>query len=148
MPDSAVSRWLRWIVLGGSVLVAILLVVEILPPSSLSETDSEVYQPARITLVIDYGDGMIATYQGVAIEPRETLFSVTERMAKDNRFDFKFEEYAGVGPLVVQIGSRKPDTGEYWQYWINGVYGTVGAGSYQLASGDVATWKLTGERPQ
>lgn len=46
--------------------------------------------------------------------------------------------------LVTAIGpDRNGEGGSWWQYWVNGVYGQVGADRVSLADGDVVLWRFT-----
>ena len=45
--------------------------------------------------------------------------------------------------LVQSIGSDvNGDGGRWWQYWINGAYGTVGADHAALKNGDEVEWRF------
>jgi hypothetical protein len=40
-------------------------------------------------------------------------------------------------------GTVNGQGGMYWQYWVNGVYGDVGADHYAVPSGAVVLWRFT-----
>ncbi len=48
-----------------------------------------------------------------------------------------------MGDLITQIGDRVNGTGgNYWQYWVNNNYASVGADSYIVKGRDVIEWKF------
>src|SRR5205823_12948729 len=48
------------------------------------------------------------------------------------------------GVFVLGInGSMNGDGGRYWQYWVNGTYGTVAADHQGLGDGDVVQWTFS-----
>jgi len=94
-------------------------------------------------LVIDFGDGRVLTYPNENFEYGETAFGFTERISGENNLNFAYEEYAGLGVLVSEIGDKKNGEEEkYWQYWTDGVSPEVGAGNYKIQKGDVIEWKF------
>jgi Domain of unknown function (DUF4430) len=106
--------------------------------------DATVSRGGMASLMVDYGDGTIDTYQRIEIASHETLFDLTRRVAQENNITFSYKEYADLGPFVSQIGpAREVPQDVYWQYWVNNAYGQVGADSYEVAPGDVIAWKLT-----
>ena len=50
----------------------------------------------------------------------------------------------GENAFVTSIGNRRAQetNREFWAFYVNGKQAPVGAGSYQVVSGDVITWKL------
>ena len=97
-----------------------------------------------VSLMIDYGDGTIETYQNLAPTAHETLFALTRRIAEAHGIAFAYKEYADLGSFVSQIGpARDVSSDVYWQYWVNNAYAQVGSDVYEVQPGDVIVWKLT-----
>jgi len=48
-----------------------------------------------------------------------------------------------LGELVTSINGKEAGSNEYWEFLVNGVAATVGAGSYVTKSTDMIEWKLT-----
>jgi hypothetical protein len=94
-------------------------------------------------LVIDFGDGRVLTYPNKHFDNGETAFGFTSKISEVNSLSLAYEEYAGLGVLVTEIGDKKNgEDNKYWQYWVNGVSPEVGAGNYKIQKGDVIEWKF------
>ena len=80
--------------------------------------------------------------KSVDITGKETVLSVLQRLnAEDNAMMLKTKDYSGMGTLVEGMGSQKNGTDKkYWQYKVNGVMPQIGAGAYELTSGDKVEW--------
>jgi hypothetical protein len=51
------------------------------------------------------------------------------------------------GVFVTAInGTTNGQSGMYWQYWVNGVYGNVAADHFPLPSGAEVLWRFTTDR--
>ncbi len=95
-------------------------------------------------LMVDYGNDVISSYNDLAFNLNETVFSALERQLKIKNIEFESREYNGLGMLVTKIGSQESGSGKkYWQYWVNGKHPDVGADKYLLKPGDVVEWKFT-----
>ena len=100
-------------------------------------------QPRTFSLMLDFGDGNIETFQDVGFTGQEKLFDALKRFTSEKGIRFAFEKYEGLGKLISQIGDKKNgDGGNYWQYWVNNRHADVGADQYVLKSGDVGEWKF------
>lgn len=107
-----------------------------LPPTASPE-------PGTISLMLDYGDGDVATYDNVSVSANENLFQVMETTAKENNLTFESKEYEGLGALITKIGEKENGAdNRYWQYWINHKKPEVGASAYILQPGDFVEWKF------
>ena len=91
----------------------------------------------NITLIVDYNNGTIETILNISlVEINSTVFDLLILY-----YNIRFVEY-DFGILLTSINSVKenPQTGEYWQYWINDTYAQVGITSYQIQINDVIKW--------
>ncbi|HVY68207.1 MAG TPA: DUF4430 domain-containing protein [Patescibacteria group bacterium] len=61
-------------------------------------------------------------------------------LQSSHRVDSK--SYAGMGEFVSGIDGVSPDAQHFWAFYVNGRSSNVGAGSYQLHSGDRINWQL------
>lgn len=96
-----------------------------------------------VSLMLDYGDGSVKTYNNVSVSANENLFQVMERTAKENNLTFESKEYEGLGALITKIGEKENGAdSRYWQYWVNHKKPEVGASAYILQPGDFVEWKF------
>ncbi len=108
---------------------------------SLPQTTSP--EPGTVSVMLDYGDGEVASYSNVPIAADENAFQITEKTAKENNLAFESQTYQSLGALVTKIGEKKNGAdGRYWQYWVNQQKPEVGASAYVLQPGDFIEWKF------
>ena len=107
----------------------------VLPPGSP--------EAGTVSLMVDYGDGEVVTYNSVPVGVGENVFQATETLAKNNNLAFEHKTYEGLGTLIEKIDTKKNGMDDrYWQYWVNNQKPEVGAGLYTLQSGDLVEWKF------
>ncbi len=95
------------------------------------------------TLVVN-GPGWAIRYGPVATT-NNTAFALLQEAAQ--RLGFSVQETYYTVPSAVFVtainGTANGQDGMYWQYWVNGAYGDVGADHYALTNGDVVAWRFT-----
>jgi hypothetical protein len=100
-------------------------------------------QPRTISLMVDYGDGMVRVYPDIVVGASETMLQMLEKQAQTGRLTFKTKEFAGLGTMIEAIGTKtNGQDNKYWQYWVNNVSITYAASNYLLKPGDVIEWKF------
>jgi len=98
---------------------------------------------ATASVMLDYGDGDVATYGDLTVGGNENLMQLMQDVTGDNHITFLYKDYSGLGALITQIGGKKNGDGSrYWQYWVNNKMAAVGASSYIVQPGDVIEWKF------
>lgn len=114
-----------------------------LPGLDSSKLNTPVNENA-VSIMIDYGDGEVVTYNNVPVGAGENVFQTTEILAKNNNLAFESKNYEGLGTLIEKINTKKNGMdNRYWQYWVNNQKPEVGAGLYVLQSGDLVEWKFS-----
>lgn len=106
------------------------------------ETISSHQSSTATSLMIDYGNGKITTYQNI---PGNTIFDVLKNVTEKNNIELKYKNYGGdLGIFIESIGGigKDPEKSRWWQYWVNNVYGTTGVSSYKVKAGDVVQFKF------
>jgi len=96
---------------------------------------------AIVSVSIDYGNGTTRTYSEVYLFKEATALDATRAVSKVSA-----TYYAGMGSIVTSIDgvpNNKNSDAKYWQFWVNGVYGTTAADMVVLRSGDKLEWKRT-----
>lgn len=99
-----------------------------------------------VNLMLDFGDGDIKAFNDIAIGDNASVFEILQKAASENSMELNYKDYGGdLGIFIESIGGKTNNfnSGYYWQYWVNGLYAKVGAGSYKLQDGDVVEWKYT-----
>lgn len=101
-------------------------------------------EKSTISLMFDFGDGKIKTFNDIVIDEGATVFSVMQKVAEDNGLNLSSKDYGnGMGAFIEGVDGYMNDYGgdKYWQYWVNNNYAKIGAGSYGLKGGEVIEWK-------
>ncbi len=105
-------------------------------------------QPAAVqTLVIRHarldvqGEGWSIRYEPVATT-NNTAFAILREASVALGFSLTYVPYEiPKGVFVTGInGSMNGDGGRYWEYWVDGSYGTVAADHQGLHDGDMVRW--------
>src|SRR5439155_1089171 len=90
------------------------------------------------------GEGWSIRYQPVATT-NNTAFGILREASVTLGFSLTYVPYEiPKGVFVTGInGSMNGDGGRYWQYWVDGTYGTVAADHKGLGDGDVVQWTFS-----
>jgi hypothetical protein len=90
------------------------------------------------------GAGWNVSYESNASR-NNTAFSFLLEAARSLHFPLVWQNWT-VPPDSVFVhsigGDVNGDGGRWWQYWIDGVYGSVGASHAALSDGDVLEWRF------
>lgn len=115
-----------------------------LTPAPAAPAPATERQERAVSVMLDFGDGTVRTYEGVAIAEGETLFDVMRRLSeRGDGFVFRYQPPGAYGILIDQIGDKVGGTdGKYWLWYENNRMGQVASDAYVLAPGDVIEWKF------
>lgn len=103
-------------------------------------------QIEKASLIVDYGNGKVETYNDLVVKSGETVFDILEKTTENHKVDLKYKDYGGnLGAFVESIGGigKDPFGKKWWQYWVNNKYSQVGASTYKVVSGDIIEFKFT-----
>ena len=80
-----------------------------------------------------------------AASSNNTVLTFLLEAAASQGFAVQHQHWESLGASKVDAinGIRDGAGGLFWQYWVNGVYGDVGANRYILADGDAVLWRHT-----
>ena len=124
-------RFLRW-----EVVVVFLVVMTLVQPSMTidSQSDSFTTSATDLTLIIDFGNNTILTFDSIA---GDNVLDATNAS-----IEVKSDWY-GDSVFVTSIGGVPSDaeSGLWWQYWVNDELGPVAANNFLVQDGDVISWK-------
>lgn len=108
-----------------------------------SRGDLEESVPQEVSLMFDYGDGTVKTYEKVSFTEGQTLFDATKAAIEADGLPFRFQPPGPYGILIEQIGPMAGGTdGKYWLWYENNRMGQVASDAYILKAGDVIEWKF------
>lgn len=99
----------------------------------------------KVSLMLDFGDGVVKTYQDVEWREEMSVFDLLKAVAEKNNLQFSYKDYGGdMGMFIESVDNRKNSAkGDFWwQYWVNNEYGEIGSGKKILKPGDAVEWKL------
>lgn len=99
---------------------------------------------ALASVMLDFGDGTVRTYNDQEIASTKTVFDLTKKLSETGRgFTFQYDPPGQYGILVNQIGDKKGGTdGKYWLLWVNNRMAEQSADTTALHAGDVVEWKF------
>lgn len=137
------GRFLHYV--GGLVIITVVFLLGVSVGSEYKNSDSNTYlqgqaQPIA-SLMIDYGDGRVNTYEDLL---GTTAFDVVRQAADKNGFDLKYKDYGGeLGVFIESINGvgADPSGKKWWQFWVNNTYSNVGASSHTIQPNDVIEFK-------
>ena len=98
------------------------------------------------SLTIDFGDGTTNTFEEIAWSEGQSVFDALESVASTGDITLRAKDFGGdLGLFLETINSvpAEPSVDSWWQYWVNGEYGNIGASNYETSPGDVIEWKFT-----
>ena len=98
-----------------------------------------------VSVMIDDGHSTPTTLALPFPTDNPTLFDILKDADEKNLLDISYTDYGpGMGALIYGIGGTENTTREFWQYWINNQYASVGPSTYHPNPGDVIFFQLTG----
>jgi len=103
--------------------------------------------PARgLRLVVDYGDGVAKTIDGLSWSSGETVLdAMNEASRHPHGIAFKVTG-RGANAILTEIdgqaGEGNGGNARNWQYWVNADFADKSLGIYTLAPGDTVTWRF------
>lgn len=77
----------------------------------------------------------------VDLQNNNNAFTILKEAGAENGFPVEYQEYS-FGVFVTAIGGIKPAGNQYWAFYYNGKYSTVGASSQPIFKNDTTFWKL------
>jgi len=116
-------------------------------PSTTANSVVEQNEVETVSVMFDYGNGTVKTLTDISVEESETVFNVLNSLNESQKIKMSYKDFGGdLGFFIQSIDSIPADssaTDKWWQFWVNNVYSTIGAGSYQVSPGDVIEFKFT-----
>jgi hypothetical protein len=100
-----------------------------------------------VTLQIEAADWNLSY---AATTTNNTVLGLLVEASAVEGFPIQYQYWEDLGASRVDVinGIRNGAGGLWWQYWVNGDYGPVGAGRYILADGDAVLWRHTVYPPE
>lgn len=98
-----------------------------------------------VSVMLDFGDGTVRTFQNVNIGNAKNLFDVVKTLSETgNGFVFKYKPPGQYGVMIDQIGNKNSgdEGGKYWLFWVNNIEAMQSADNTPVKAGDVIEWKF------
>lgn len=101
--------------------------------------------PITVSLKIS-GDGWVIEYLDVETL-NNSVFKLLVECSKVYDFPVGYTYWEGFDSVFVNSinGTRNGDSGMWWQYYVNDVYGEVGCDRKEIFEGDMVEWRF--EKP-
>ncbi len=135
-----------FILVGGLAILigtGCLIYLDKIIPSGFQEETRVPWQGAKlkVTLIIDYGDGNIDSFQG-NFRKGMTAFDLLKEKAEESGLALKTKTY-DIGVLIEAIGHKdNGQDGKYWLYYINEEMPMISANKKELKPGDKVEFKF------
>lgn len=118
----------------------------LLLPAALSSRAVNAQQPAaksRVTLTIDYGDGVQKQFTRIAWQPEMTILDALKAASRHRRgIRFKYRS-SGSTAFLTQIDELTNEGQKNnWIYRVNGKLGDRSFAIYQLKAADAILWRF------
>lgn len=97
---------------------------------------SETEKP-KVTLVVDFGEGRVATQTDVLAE---NALEVLENVISEKGWEYKIQKY-DFGSMVEEIEGHSNTNDKSWIYFVNGQSGDKAADQFELQNDDLIEWK-------
>ena len=125
------------------VFLAILCSAWFMTAVATSDDPIPAKEPNRVTLVIDYGDGVQKHFTAIAWKEGLTVLEVM-RTAQAHPRGIRCEfQGSGATTLLTKIDDLSNEgRGRNWLYRVNGKLADTGVGVRQLAARDSVLWKF------
>lgn len=111
-------------------------------PQTVNQTE---IKEVKASLMLDYGDGTIATYNDIELGEDITVFGLLKEVTSENNLEFSYnDKWQEMGIFIESINNVRNDTAadQWWHYWVNNHYAQVAADKYELKDGDIVEWKF------
>lgn len=94
---------------------------------------------------LDVNGASWSIHYGPVTTTNNTAFGILLEAARHMGFSVHWVNYTlPAGVFVISInGSANGQGGEFWQFWVNGVYGDAAADRIALSDGAAVTWSFT-----
>lgn len=106
-----------------------------------NQPGSQQVQEKPVTIKFDFSDqdDISVTYP----YQTESLFAITQTIAKERNWTFNFKDYGEMGLLIEQIANNKNgDEQKYWQYFVDKEQPQVSVDKYFPPAGATVDWKF------
>ncbi|HID24931.1 MAG TPA: DUF4430 domain-containing protein [Thermoplasmata archaeon] len=129
----------------AAVLVAFVIAVGIATALYEISFNGKENNKVTATVSIYFGNGTLWTFPDIETE-NATVFGFLIEAASKGNFTVESTYYSQYDSMFVDsIASvENGENNKYWQYYINGNYGTLGADRQPVKNGDIIEWRFEG----
>ncbi|HDO19251.1 MAG TPA: DUF4430 domain-containing protein [Thermoplasmatales archaeon] len=131
----------KYVQIGISAIVLLILVVGVLQFMGGQISDETL--PITASVFIDFGNGTSLSFTNITT-CNATVFGLLLEAAKMGNFSVKYTYYGEYDSMFVDsiAGVENGKDNRWWQYYVNGEYGMVGADKKPVKDGDIIEWKF------
>lgn len=106
--------------------------------------NSNSVQPSKVaSLTIEFDSNNLREVENIYNVQGQTVLELLKTVAQENNLPVMTRDYGSLGVMVTQIGDKiNGQDNKYWQYYINGKYSEIGAGSYKLTGSEKIDWRF------
>jgi len=134
-----------FILAGGAIIVigSLLMLFNVINlPVSQNEISSSEKVNDKVTLIIDYGEGIPKTIIESEFQEGMTALDLLKSATERSNIILEAKTY-DIGAFVEAIGNKKNgDEGKYWLYYVNGQMPQISADKEELRTGDEVEFKF------
>lgn len=151
MNNINIVRWVSWSVLA---IIIIVLGWYFIPQKSEAPVlPLQNAQPltGTATVAINTADDSKVVFNDVVVKDGTTLFEALKELELRGDISLQYKDYGdNLGIFIEKINGIPSGgaTSSWWQYWVNGEYGNVGANTFILKPNDVIEWRFTGAQEE
>ena len=125
------------------IATAILLLTVLFPGCIQVGEEGANLEEVTATVYINFGNGTVWKFENITTR-NATVYGLLLEAAKQGNFSVDATYYGEMNSVFINsIAGVENQEGKYWQYWINGKYGNVGADKQKVNNSDVIEWKYT-----
>lgn len=118
------------------------IVQENIATTTIKEEPAPVQTKINVNFIFAETDSQNISYS-LAENNTKSLFTISQEIAKENNWDWQYQNYGELGTLVSKINNtQNGQDNKYWQYYIDDKQPQVSADKYIPKSGEKIEWRF------
>ena len=130
-----------------NIMIAVVVTAMVIGGASaiyINKEAKEISGRVTATVIIDFENGTKWAFSDMTTK-NATVFGFLMEAARNGNFTVEYTYYGQYDSNLVDsiAGKINGENNSYWQYWINGEYGMVGADRQPVKNGNIIEWTFT-----